>query len=356
MNKRILVAVLALGVLSASNAFATRARVLTMGDGFGTGSADGSFFYDDAQNIFYNPAYVNDFKNWATVEKSNGSATDGNAQGGFVTSLHGFNLGMYFNRVSALGDAAIAYTAPGVGVGSMRPIDIIIGGDMGWKWGLGVTYASRKAAADLSDTDAVIKLGVSVADFEPFLHYRMIGINHVGATQGRNKMLAFGLRYHWGEWTPVLVYRNAKGEAGGVEGAGTRNLMLGLGRNMKLAEGFRLNYMAAITRQTADDTSANANNVTQIPVTMSMEGDVTSWMTARGGFTYFLLARQDGMTQNLATTGRIGATFHLGKADLDWMWGKSSPVGAFTETATMGDTQVLDLNGIFTAASLTYRW
>jgi len=358
MNKKILAVVLALGVLGTSNAFASRARVLTMGDGFGSGFStgfDGSFYYDDTHNMFYNPAYVNDFKNWATVEKSAGSS--GQAQGGFATSMHGFNLGMYFNRhtdTSGLGSAGTGY----LNSSNMRPIDVIFGGEQGnLKWGVGANYSSFKGANDTSDTDLVVKLGVSVMDFEPFLAWRAIGIDNLNAVMGRNKMFALGLRYHWGEWTPVAYYKNSKFETAGIDTKGTRDFGLGLGRNMKLAEGFRLNYMASLFRRTADVVSAS--NITGVPLTMGMEGDVTSWMTARGGFTYFLLARQNGQTLAIATTGRIGATFHLGKADLDWVWGN----GAAGATGTSGteansniDAQVMDLNGIFTAASLTYRW
>src|SRR5579885_2337655 len=97
MSKRVLAVALVFGILATSNAFASRSRtaVLGTGDG-GQFLSAGSFFYDDARNIFYNPAYVNDFKNWGIIEKSN--FPGGTAEGGFVTSLSSFNLGVYVNR------------------------------------------------------------------------------------------------------------------------------------------------------------------------------------------------------------------------------------------------------------------
>src|SRR3954453_12136441 len=99
MSKRILALALAFGILATSNAFASRSRtsVLGTGDG-GLFLNGGTFFYDDARNIFYNPAYVNDFKNWGIIEKSNyvsgagGTQLGTSAEGGFVSSLSSFNL------------------------------------------------------------------------------------------------------------------------------------------------------------------------------------------------------------------------------------------------------------------------
>src|SRR5262245_16818165 len=100
MSKRILAVALALGILATSNAFASRSRTAVLGTGdAGLYLNAGSFFYDDARNIFYNPSYVNDFKNWGIIEKSNyvsGAAATQvgtTAEGGFVTSLSSFNLG-----------------------------------------------------------------------------------------------------------------------------------------------------------------------------------------------------------------------------------------------------------------------
>src|SRR4051812_11077428 len=103
MSKRILAVALVLGILATSTAFASRSRTSVLGTGDnGMFLSGGTFFYDDARNIFYNPAYVNDFKNWGIIEKSNfvsgaGATVVGtSAEGGFVSSLSSFNLGVYF--------------------------------------------------------------------------------------------------------------------------------------------------------------------------------------------------------------------------------------------------------------------
>jgi len=150
MSKRILAVTLAFGILATSNAFASRARTSVLGTGdAGLFLTGGSFFYDDARNIFYNPSYVNDFKNWGIIEKSNGTTTgvqagtNSQAEGGFVTSMGAFNLGVYLNRMSDL-----AHAAGSSNITDSRPIEVFFGGDASnMKWGLGLDYASASAAA-----------------------------------------------------------------------------------------------------------------------------------------------------------------------------------------------------------------
>src|SRR5690606_10539677 len=111
-------------------------------------------------NIFYNPAYVNDYKNWATIEKSNSPGNT--AQGGFINSFLNFNFGLYLNRVdgvarlnsTASSDTYSNYT-------NMRPVDIFLGADMGVKWGLSLTTASY-TIGNQTQSDLTGKLGVIV--------------------------------------------------------------------------------------------------------------------------------------------------------------------------------------------------
>ncbi len=369
MNRRLLAAFLALGVLATSNAFASRARLLVMGTGDFRGAAvlapngnGGSLYYDDAYNIFYNPAYVNDFKNWGIIEKSNFSGTT--AQGGFVTSFANFNVGIYLNRVDAI-SASTSYTTRT----NMRPVDIMIGSDMGVKWGLGLTWGSfKKADVDGTgetdtDTDMTLKAGVSVMDFEPFVHFKIAGTDgdEVEANRVKNKDMTIGLRYKWGEWTPYVAYRslNQTDNSGNdIAGAKQTNIGLGIGRSSAIAEGARMVYsisawrlLPAVAKQTV------------IPIDFAVEGDATSWLTLRGGLTYALVnqantASQGALSQNDTTTARVGASFHLGKADVDFAIGTASGAAANTpEVATTTDSQIVGIGpGLFSALSVAYRW
>jgi hypothetical protein len=365
MSKRILVMFVMLSVLGASNAFATRARLLVMGDGvagFGGlfGSSTGSLYYDDSYNMFYNPVYVNDYKNWATIEKSSANTSGGSptAQGGFVTSLMNLNMGVYLNR----GDSAVGSWGTG---GNYRPIDLTAGMDMGnLKWGFGFTYASFKAGpTDMTNSLLRLRAGVAIMNLEPFVHFNAIGNDNTSApgTTVKNKLIVLGTKYHWGEWVPYAAWAQMKAEDVKM----LNGVVLGVGRNTKVAEGVTLNYAVSFIHTSTDIPGAAVNNNRNIvPIDMSVEADATSWLTARAGLNYHLWDQTMNLSNTVATTGRVGATFHLGKADLDFAVGHSGAASGQAEsTAAVGsgfnsdvDSQVFDVNGFFTAAALTYHW
>src|SRR5271155_1056131 len=84
-------------LLVGSNAFASLARQAVLGgqpvftSSIGVNSVNGSLWYDDDYNVFYNPSYVNDNKNYVTINKG--------IEGGFFKSeFENFAYGLYFNR------------------------------------------------------------------------------------------------------------------------------------------------------------------------------------------------------------------------------------------------------------------
>src|SRR5579885_469968 len=136
MSNRVLAVALVLGILATSNAFASRSRTTVLGTGDGGQFLSvGSVSFNEKRNIFYNPSYVNDFKNWGIVEKSN--FPGGTAEGGFVTSLSSFNLGVYVNRETSVQN--LVGNMGTWGTGQQRPIEVFFGGDMSnVKWGASV--------------------------------------------------------------------------------------------------------------------------------------------------------------------------------------------------------------------------
>lgn len=382
MRKQILTVVLVLGTLATSNAFASRARDLVLGTGdggvvLGNGGSSGTFYTDDAYNMFYNPAYVNDYKNWAIIEKSNfensgtqtvattpataGQTNGTTAQGGFVTGIGNFSLLLFFNRQDDLQDAA--YTNQS----NMRPVDVIFGGDMNnLKWGLGVTYASSSATggtassgATATSSDWVIHAGVSYMDIEPFINWRVSGTDNAIGSAPTNKGGEIGLRYHWGEWTPYGVYKYEQ-YAGNTD---YRAFGVGLGRTMKATEAVKLAYSIAYFRQSmgvnngtigAWNGTSTAGDRSVIPLNVSIEGDANSWLTLRAGLGYNFEDRVNNVTVADNTTARIGATAHAGKVDFDFAVGAGG-TGAENPGAT--NTQNFDFtSGVFTAASVQYHW
>jgi hypothetical protein len=368
MSKRILAVTLAFGILATSNAFASRARVSVLGTGdAGAFITGGSLFYDDARNIFYNPSYVNDFKNWGIIEKSNGVATGvqagtaSQAEGGFVSSMGSFNLGVYLNRLSAIGHAGAS-----TNFANMRPLEVYFGGDMGnAKWGLGLDYASASAGGQ-SNTQMNLKAGAQVADFEPFGWITLIGADKIatgGGDGNKFKSMGLGLRYKMGEWIPYGGWSQMKITPAGGTDIKSSSWLVGLGRSTKIGEGSRMNYSVSIVRATNGGASAptDVSGRTVIPVNVSVEADANGWLTARAGLSHNVYDRATTVGSGDAstganTTGRLGFGIHVGKADLDFAVGKSGTAFARAESTEL-DAQVFDIsNAFFSQASVSYHW
>lgn len=299
---------------------ASRARLLTMGTGESgllTGAGNGgSLYYEDPYNTFYNPALINQHIDTGIIEKSNGM---GEAQGGFVTGLANYALGIYMNRGGALLGSGYA--------GSMRPIDIIFGGDTGIRWGLGVTYGR----ADSDNQEITTRIGFEIEDFEPFISFMAQGKAQGGAAT--NNHLLIGLRYRWGEWVPFAGFRQDKLSSAAV--VRTTTWGLGLGRNSRIAEQITLNYALGYWNRKV----GSAQAMILVPVDLSIEGDVLDWLSLRGGFGY-----------RSHSTSALGASFHIGKLTLEWA------VGNTDGTETLSGTNFSLADGFFTAASLAYKW
>lgn len=371
MSKKVLAVFLALGMLMASNAFASRARTLVMGQGeaglfLPVGS---SFFYDDARNIFYNPSYINDFKNWGILEKSN--FPNATAEAGAAMSMGNMNFGLYFNRGGAFsvpnqGGAGVArppynYVNYYTTNAAMRPVDAFFGMDMGDnKMGVGLTFGSTKSG-DNSNTDLTLSAGVQMMGLEPFGWFKIIGnekIPTAANTESKFKSYGLGFRYKMGEWVPFAGWRRDKSEVTPSAAGSSRvdtaqsSFGAGIGRNMKVADAARMDYSLAFWRFTPD-----SRNV--VPLNIALEGDALSWLTLRGGFGYNFFDRTANNSNGDLTSTRIGAAMHFGKADFEFAIGRNTNITgvAPTETNTGVDAQTFDLaGGFFTAANVQYRW
>lgn len=368
MKARLLTVLLALGMICSSNAFASRARILVMGQGDGGFflPADTSFLIDDERNVFYNPSYTNDFKNWGIIEKSNAPGITG--EGGMVTAISSYSLGAYFNR----GDSETGFAE----AANMRPIDVLFGGDTGtMKYGLGLNYGNFDDGAGAGVSQALtLNVGLQLMDLEPFGWYRIIGNDYesLGAAgEAHDKSWGVGFRYKMGEWTPWAGFRSDSTEdvASGNNVTDYKAWIVGIGRNTKIAEGARLAYSLSYVHANAPSAAMNV-----VPINTAIEGDALSWLTLRAGLGFNWWDRAENTTLTDNTSARIGATMHFGKADFEFAVGRNADLSSTAETANTSkvagvnsgnsnnagsllDSQTFDIaSGFFTAANVSYHW
>ncbi|MBC7387219.1 MAG: hypothetical protein H7301_13790, partial [Cryobacterium sp.] len=279
MNNRIISALVLVGMIASTSAFASRARNLVMGQGGAEFvSGRGSFYYDDAYNFFYNPAYINDYKNWVIIEKD----AQNQASAGFVTSMMNFNMGVFFNRENAAANPQADHA-----------LDLFFGGDAGVKWGVNLMYAGKSAAASntgystANELDA--RVGLAMNGFDPYISYRMLGKSKISNTEvAKYKGMGAGLRYHYGEWTPYVAYNYNKREVGTEVKNDT--YVVGLGRETKIAEGTRLVYALYYSHAKSENKATGAASTgSAFPVQMAIEGDPLSWLTLRAGVNHTLI-------------------------------------------------------------------
>lgn len=353
-------ACLALMALAIStDAFASRARILVLGsaDPFGLlGQAGhGTFFYEDNYNIFYNPSYANDQKNWAIVERSNGFADGG--EGGFAFGLMNFTVGAYLNRVDAIPQGFDSTQET-----EMRPFDVFVAGDLGtFQWGALYTRGSLDlAAGDVAYNG--FNVGFQFGELEPYVQFGFAE-DETAPGVGDQDFTGYqvGLRYRWGEWLPFAAYARQEFRGGAAGNNERDGLGIGLGRNARLTEGLSLYYALSYWR-------GFENDINVLPFNLGLEGQITSWLIARAGLVYNIVSTTDGNSNVNTTTSaqgatsigsfpgddllaRFGATIRVNQVDFDWAVGGGA--GGYGNL----DSYAFDVsNGFFTAANLSYRW
>lgn len=417
MKGKLMTTALVALLLTASNAMASVARQAVLGgqpvftsDGAAAvvaNAVNGSLWYDDNYNVFYNPAYVNDYKNYVTINK-------GFEGGWFSTVFDNFVYGVYVNRgqTAAGGTPGAAYgggnfVSPGVranssiitavptAINTQRPIDFFFGGDMGIKWGLHVAWASNhrddskvqntNADGEISNKYWHFDLGAEVMGFEPFIgltalsNYENKNASSV-ATQ-RLDEFNIGTRYKYENWTPYVTWskkREAGSSASAARQVQVRHSILGLGvgHDTKVADGVHIyKNLGFWTNSIEDDsfTAETARKYTQmvVPINFSIEAEATSWLVIRAGATYDFINRKkfartsasDSVSvadtvrsQSGTVTARIGSTLKFGKLHIDSAFGNGA-AGAAPGGETIDGTSTMGFDSqTFAIVSAAYHW
>lgn len=206
-------------------AHGSQARNLISGAGdggriLGLSGLFGSFYVDDAYNLFWNPAFISGSRNWAALEfdAQNPNAVSGlDTSGGAVSSVGRYQLGVFLNRPT--------FTSHGAG----QPIDLVFGGEFNFKWGVALTRSMTNGPAEVSR----LKAGVIVNQWEPFVHLTLDDTNGA-VTETKTANTVVGTRYHYKDWTPYAAYRTTRATVAGVKAPHSTNTYgFGVGRTAR---------------------------------------------------------------------------------------------------------------------------
>ena len=397
--------VLFLSFLFMSGAFASKARLISLGD-----DKDGSFFIDDFRNIFLNAAYVNNHKNQVFLESGSTGNTfnldsdDNNqkAMGGFLMSSGNLVYGLYLGNESDT-DILLRTTAWNTG-GTLNPVDNVtdffIGGEAGdIKWGANVLYSKNEDTSKKQEDERyALRLGMMMGEIEAFANISL-GNEATDSNAGTtaNTELKFdgkmgyhvGGSYRIGDFTPYVSYKDGtwdnKDGTTTTEGSFTE-IKVGVGHTKNISSTSRIftriNYFSEEVELKYAAGAAKAE-LKRVPLTLGFESDATSWLTLRGSISTNLMG--DRKTENLANvvnaTSKIlvtsryngavndtvnrdetlqnttvvstGATLKFGKLSIDGLLGTTGSAGTSTTSSKVG---ALALDRLMTRVAMTYSF
>lgn len=194
--KRQLTVALGLAVL-ATPAFATKARLQGLGE-----DIYGSFYVNDARNIWLNPAQINNHKDMVTFEWGDNNnladqASTPRSEGGVYKSYGNLVYGVHFGSASnsanqlraasGIASADIVFADPANPTGEVigatlngnanegNNIDLFVGGDAGIKWGANLGYNRTKDEALNTRSEGLrSRLGVIMGDTQAYANINLI--------------------------------------------------------------------------------------------------------------------------------------------------------------------------------------
>ncbi len=321
-----------------------------------TNLVNGSLWYDDSYNIFYNPALVNDYKNKIMIEST--------VEGGFFYNLSDyFTIGMYFNRGGFKPHAAESAYAPGIiapgqnsrefllspgwnklrDVDTFFPIDVFITGDYGIKWGVRFTSAHNWSGANFENHYYHVDTGMYLLGLETFLgatflsKYEAQNLN-LQPNSGVQELeeLNAGVKIRYEAWSPYFAYHKYR-ESGTPMSSKIMgqvlmdNFAVGTGFEIALREDIKLLNHIGFVWGFTDDDLANSEyeknfSTLILPLTISIEAKATEWLTLRGGVTQEALNRVAFYIPNTGDkeeyrpgppSVRVGATARYSDLSLD---------------------------------------
>jgi len=338
--KNYLTLVLALTVVSAP-AFASKARLESLGEG-----QSGSYYIDDARNIFLNPAQIVHYKkklwletgiepsgtagtsvtpNGTVTNAQDVSVTANRTEGGFSNTFGDFTYGVYMNHASqktlqnvSFANGVTALAGLGSFVAPDSNVELFFAGEGAVNWGISAWWAGNDQSgtgtpgtATTATTDKTAKqigarVGIEAGGLQVFTTVGIVSkstLNDTAATELAGKIgIDAGIEYKMNDMTAfgkfLSVGSDVNTTVGGAAGttiAQIRDTAYGVGAGWKHEMTKSTNtYM----RLEGDFEKLGSNGVNantwNIPLAVGAEAQALTWLAIRGSIQESLVGEQYG--------------------------------------------------------------
>lgn len=366
--KRNVLVIAGLAVLS-TNAFASKARV----EALNQDSVRGSEYISDSRNIFRNPAMLNTMSNYvitewgSSVTTADDSSAAPRAEGGFFREAGAFNYGLYLGNDGTLNGRNAAFLRQD------NALDLFFSGDMGLQWGAKVHYAAQKdETGTFTKKNNAFGLGLGVASgaFDAYIDLTLSDKSEGGtlaADEFKTKpSFIVGGSYAMSGNTFFASYESEKTE----EKIGTvtskvkgNTIIAGAGRVWDINPTAKIFTDAKVVLGSNQAAAPAPKLKTQeLPVTIGMEAEATSWLTLRGSVTQNVILNSEETavagvakkkTQSNTTDVAAGATLNFGKLKVDGVIGTT---GANRAGGVAAEQGVLATDNLLTRVGVTYMF
>lgn len=362
-----------LNLLFSQVSLASRSRMYSLGQD----PHRGSYYVEDDRNIFRNPADINLYKKYATMElefvPKGDTALSLVPQGGYFTEIGELPVGIYLGQGLAEGalieEEAFNVTPTNYFLTSADSnfATFFIGGEAGFDWGFDIKIANTEKTIGASKAiyqALSTTLGLNIGDFQIYGKYGFKDKSTVtgsdiaenGTFSGSGHIL--GIIYKLKHTTLVIDLMGGTTDLSGrsvTDQNGeykVERLTLGLGHIYEITKTERLNFNLNYELTKRNNSIKDENSTeTNLPLVLGMEVDATTWLIFRASVIQnFIIGKEKieahGTTEEVPSPFNgpkvnMGATFNFGKLKVDGNLG-------------MDNMSLLNLNAFFANASITY--
>ncbi|MFZ3228825.1 MAG: hypothetical protein WA160_01375 [Pseudobdellovibrio sp.] len=360
--------------LASVNAFATRARVNSLGN---------SVHLTDANNVYTNPAdmfivggdyVVLESGNTKSTATSGVSNYDG-AEGMVVRSMGDAKMGLAIGHDSELGlkirSLALANFGAAVNYFQQNPLELSYGmksGDLSWAGTLIYSNYQSKTGINEKENTMGVRFGMHTGNYDASLG---LGLANTYQNDTNGKFTGtLGLTAAGGMWMDT-IYLKGKIETAGykVESAAGAEVAKVSGNTLTISatdsrkkDGNEFFYGAGLTSYSQKDDAGTQVKVDKLslPVIIGFEQKANTWMTLRGSVTQTVLINNSKVSTSTATVTEaspdannvvvaVGTGFNFDKVNVD------ATLKGLTTSAGSANQQ-LDGNNLLAQVGLNYMF